>query len=450
MSMAQQTPPQPAPQDSTPQPRGPLDDIRGPAIAGLVVVGLLVGGSTLWASVAPLASAAIAPGTVAVESSRKTVQHLEGGIVADVKVRDGDVVGAGQLLVRLDDTRARATLDLFTAQYYDAIAREARLLAEQTDTRVIEFPEALTGADADLRAAKAVNGQRGIFEARRGMQESKQSVLRQRVALLKEEIGGLRAQENAATRSLKLIAEEHAGVKELVDKGLERRPRLLNLERQTAEIEGKRGEYLASIARANQSIAEVDLQILALRNDTLNEVANDLRDVQKKISDLQEQMRTATDILSRMEIRASKSGVVVDLKVHTTGGVVAPGEALMYIVPKDDLLVVEAQVRPEDIDSVYPGLQAEVRLTAYKQKVTPTFKGIVTRVSADLFTDQRSGYKYYTAVVRIDDESLRGAPEVALSQGMPAEVMILTGARSAFGYALAPIRDSFRRAFREN
>jgi HlyD family type I secretion membrane fusion protein len=275
-------------------------------------------------------------------------------------------------------------------------------------------------------------------------------VLRQRTALLKEEIIGLKAQENAATRSLKLIAEEAAGVKELVDKGLERRPRLLNLERQTAEIEGKRGETLAAIARANQSIAEVDLQLLALRNDTLNEVANDLRDVQKKISDLQEQMRTAADILGRMEIRAPKSGQVVDLKVHTTGGVTAPGEALMYIVPRDDLLIIEAQVRPDDIDSVYPGLEAEVRLSAYKQKVTPTFKGIVTRVSADLFTDQRTGMKYYTAIVRIDEESLRAAPEVALAQGMPAEVMILTGARSAFGYALAPIRDSFRRAFRES
>jgi HlyD family secretion protein len=433
-----------------PQPRGPLDDIRKPAIAGLVIVGMLIGGSTLWASAAQLASAAIAIGTVAVESSRKTVQHLEGGIVAQVLVRDGDVVGAGQLLVRLDDTRARATLDLFTAQYYDGIAREARLIAEQIDAKEIDFPAILTAADADLRATKAVVGQRGIFEARRGLMESKQSVLRQRTALLKEEIIGLKAQENAATRSLKLIAEEHAGVKELVDKGLERRPRLLNLERQTAEIEGKRGETLAAIARANQSIAEVDLQLLALRNDTLNEVANDLRDVQKKISDLQEQMRTAADILGRMEIRASKSGQVVDLKVHTTGGVVAPGEALMYIVPKDDLLIIEAQVRPDDIDSVYPGLEAEVRLSAYKQKVTPTFKGIVTRVSADLFTEQRTGAKYYTAIVRIDEESLRAAPEVALSQGMPAEVMILTGARSALGYALAPIRDSFRRAFRES
>jgi HlyD family type I secretion membrane fusion protein len=339
---------------------------------------------------------------------------------------------------------------LFTAQYYDAIAREARLVAEQIDAKTIDFPEILVAPDADLRAAKAVIGQRGIFDARRGLMESKQSVLRQRTALLKEEIIGLRAQETAATRSLRLIAEEYSGVKELVDKGLERRPRLLNLERQTAEIEGKRGETLASVARAQQSIAEVDLQLLALRNDTLNEVANDLRDVQKKISDLQEQMRTAADILGRMEIRASKSGQVVDLKVHTTGGVVAPGEALMYIVPKDDLLIIEAQVRPDDIDSVYPGLQAEVRLSAYKQKVTPTFKGIVTRVSADLFTDQRTGMKYYTAIIRLDEDALRLSPEVALSQGMPAEVMILTGARSAFGYALAPIRDSFRRAFRES
>jgi membrane fusion protein, type I secretion system len=439
---------QQAPQEPK-KPSGPLEDIRKPALIGLVIVGTLIGGSTLWASVAPLASAAIASGTVAVETARKTVQHLEGGIVADVAVRDGDIVQAGQLLVRLDDTRARATLDLFTAQYYDGVAREARLIAEQTDAREIDFPEVLS-APNDLRAAKAVNGQRGIFEARRSMMDSKQSVLRQRVALLKEEIGGLRAQETAATRSLKLINEEWIGVKELVDKGLERRPRLLNLERQTAEIEGKRGEYLASIARANQSIAEVDLQILALRNDTLNEVANDLRDVQKKISDLQEQMRTASDILSRLEIRAPKSGVVVDLKVHTTGGVVAPGEPLMYIVPRDDLLVVEAQVRPDDIDNVYAGLEAQVRLTAYRQKVTPTFKGTVVRVSADLFTDQRTGAKYYTAIVRLDDESLRNAPEVSLAQGMPAEVMILTGARSAIGYAIAPIRDSFRRAFRES
>jgi HlyD family secretion protein len=423
---------------------------RGIAIAGLATVVLFIGVFGVWSIFAPLESAAMGPGVVEAESSRKTIQHLEGGIIGEILVQDGDAVHAGQTLIRLDDTKPRTTLFALKGQFWDALAREARLVAERDDKDAIQWPARLEAQKDDPAVAQVLAGQQRIFTTRRELFDSKRQVIEQRIAQVNEEIAGYRAQEAAARQRITLINEEIKGVKELAEKGLERKPRLLQLQRDLADIEGRRGELAAQIAKAQQTIAESEVQIINQQNDTQNDVATQLRDTQQKIHELAEQMQAASDVLSRIEVKAPQDGVVTDLKVHTRGGVIQAGEPLMDLVPARDKLVVTVQVRPEDINVVREGLTAHVRLIPYKQRRTPQIDGVVTYVSADRLVDKRTNQPYYAAKVRLDaDELEKLHGEVELYPGMPAEAMIKTGESTVALYALAPIVDSFHRAFRE-
>jgi HlyD family secretion protein len=431
-------------------PKSPLGMARGIAIAGLATVALFIGVFGVWSIFAPLESAAMGPGVIEAESSRKTIQHLEGGIIGEILVKDGDAVHAGQTLIRLDDTKPRTTLLALKGQYWDALAREARLVAERDGKDAIQWPAKLEAQKDDPAVAQVLAGQQRIFTTRRELFDSKRQVIEQRIAQVNEEIAGYRAQEAAAQRRIVLINEEIKGVKELAEKGLERKPRLLQLQRDLAEIEGRRGELAAQIAKAQQTIAESEVQIINQQNDTQNEVANQLRDTQQKIHELAEQMQAASDVLSRIEVKAPQDGVVTDLKVHTRGGVIQAGEPLMDLVPARDKLIVTVQVRPEDINVVREGLTAHVRLIPYKQRRTPQIDGVVTYVSADRLVDKRTNQPYYATKVRLDaDELEKLQGEVELYPGMPAEAMIKTGESTVALYALAPILDSFHRAFRE-
>jgi len=434
----------------THSPASPMPGIRGLVIAGSALAGIFVLGFGLWSAFAPLQSAAMASGVVEVESSRKTIQHLEGGIIGAILVHDGEAVVAGQSLIRLDDTKARTALVALQGQFWDAQASEARLVAER-DGGVGEliWPDALARLKDDPAVAKVLQGQARIFEARRQLQQSKTDLIRRRIAETNEEITGLKAQEASDRRRMGFINEEIGSVRELLNRGLERKPRLLGLERDLAEIEGKRGETVAQIARALQTIAESEVAILNERNDAQNEVAQQLRDTQKKIHELQEQIQAATDTLARTEIRAPEAGIVTDLKIHTQGGVITPGEALLDLVPRQDRLVVTAQLRPEDIDRVRVGLPALVRLTPYKQRRVPPIDGKVAYVSADRLLDKHTNQSYYEARIILDAEALAHLPEIEMVPGMPGEVMIKTGESTVAFYALAPILDSFHRAFRE-
>ncbi|HEX7969952.1 MAG TPA: HlyD family type I secretion periplasmic adaptor subunit [Stellaceae bacterium] len=435
---------------SPPVPATPLARTRELVLAGSALVGIFVIGFGTWSAMAPLESAAVASGTVVSESSRKTVQHLEGGIIGAILVHDGDTVTAGQTLIRLDDTKARTTLAALRGQLWDARAREARLVAERDGQSEIGFPPDLLAEQGDTGVQATLAGQQKIFDTRRSLQESKIAAIGERINQVHEEITGHEAEVAALGRRIALLQEEIVSAKELVAKGLERKPRLLQLQRDLAEMEGKRGDTLAQIAKAKQTIAESEVDILSVRNDRQKEVADELRETQKKRHELEEQARAATDVLARTEVKAPENGTVTDLRVHTPGGVINPGEPLLDLVPQADRLVVEAQLRPEDIDRVHEGLPAQVRLLPYKQRRTPPLDATVIYVSADRLVDKKTNQPYYAAKLRVDEKELAAlGGEVKMVPGMPSEAMIKTGQTTVAIYALSPILDSFHRAFRE-
>ncbi|MEZ0168596.1 HlyD family type I secretion periplasmic adaptor subunit [Microvirga sp. TS319] len=429
----------------------PLQRLRLLATNAFALVGIFVVGFGVWAIYAPLESAAIAGGAIEAESSRKTIQHLEGGIVAEILVKDGDEVTPGQVLIRLDGTRARAAVQVLQGQLWDAQAREARLLAERDSREAIEFPMALRLAaksSADLEEILA--GQAKIFDTRRRLQGSRIEIIQQRRAQTEREIVGLHFQEEAARKRAEIIKEEVSAIAPLVAKGLQTKPRLLQLEREQAEIDGRRGDALAQISRAEQSVGESQAMILKLESDFHTEVAQSLRETQALIFQILERIQAAGDVLARTEIRAPEAGTITDLRIHTPGGVIAAGEPLMDLVPRQDRLIVKVRVKPEDIDLVRTGLEAHVRLLSYKHRRVPPVEGVLTYVSADRLVDKETELPYYVARIRINEASLKDLPEVEIMPGMPVEVLIKTGEFTAANYVLRPILDSFNRAFRED
>ena len=416
---------------------------------------LLVGGFVLglgtWSTVAPLESAAIASGTVESESSRKTIQHLEGGIIKEIRVADGDLVHAGQILILLENTKASAEVESLNGQLWDAIAREARLTAEQRGDEGVSFPPELERANKESPSVAAVlSGQQTIFETRRQVFQSQVAVNREKRLQIEKEIEGLRAQASATTKRVAIVRDEATTVATLVEKGLERRPRLLSLEREAADIEGRRGEITAQISRAEQVISESQTNLLKLENDRQNEISQAMREVQSQIFQLHERLQAANDQLSRTAVKAPEDGVVTDLKVHTPGGVIGAGAPLMDLVPRQDRLVITARVRPEDIDVVRPGLEADVNLLPYNQRRVAPLHGEVMRVSADRLLDKRTDQPYYATKIRVQDPQAAGHDGINIIPGMPAQVFIKTGRGTVALYALKPLLDSFNNAFRED
>ncbi len=430
-------------------PRRVSDSARGTIIAGMSILAVFFGGFGTWAALAPLDSAVIAPGVVKVEGNRKTVKHLDGGIVKELLVKEGDRVEKGQLLIRLDETDARARIDIFSGQYDSLKALESRLLAERDGLDTIRFPDFLLDRAGDDNVFEMLAGQINVFETRRASLAGQIAVLQQRIAQLRTQIGGFQAQKRSQERQLELIREELAGTRELHEKGYAPKTRVLALERKAASIEGESGELIADIARTRQAIGEAKLQIAQLQKERLAEATTELRDVQTRLGEVEPRLRWAEETLSRTELAAPEAGYVLGLTAFTVGGVIASGERVLDIVPADSALIIEARIQPSDIDDVYAGMPAEVQLTAYKRRVVPTVDGVLTWVSADRLTDDRSGEAYYVAYVEIDPESLAEVGEIRLYPGMPAQVMIATGARTALDYLIGPLTSSFDRAFRE-
>lgn len=432
-------------------PATPFHRLRYLAASAFAIVGMFVIGFGVWSIYAPLESAAIAGGAIAAESSRKTIQHLEGGIIGRILVQDGDVVAAGQSLIGLDDTKARATVQMLQGQLWDAQALEARLVAERDNRETILFPkDMLSVAQHNPAVAGIVIAQNRIFDTRRNLQASRIEIIEQRKAQTEQEIAGLRFQAKAAAARAAIIKGEIAAVAPLVAKRLQTRARLLQIEREQAEIDGRIGDTMSQMSRAGQAIGESRAMILKLESDYQSEVAEDLRETQSQILQLAERFQAASDILTRTIVRAPEAGTVTDLRIHTTGGVVAAGEPLLDLVPSQDRLIVMAQVKPEDIDLVHPGLTARVRLLSYKHRRVPPVEGVLTYVSADRLIDTETKRAFYTARIRITEASLRALPEVEIMAGMPVEILINTGTFTVAHYALRPVFDSFNRAFRED
>ncbi|NLS17463.1 HlyD family type I secretion periplasmic adaptor subunit [Rhizobium sp. P40RR-XXII] len=433
-----------------PAPPSPMPRLRGVVWTGNLLIGVFIVGLGIWSVLAPLKSAAIAPGVVEPESSRKTIQHLEGGIVRRILVKNGDAVTAGQIIIELDDTKSRSERDSIQGQLWDAEASRARLLVEQTGGDHVDYPQGLRAAtDRDPAVSAILTGQQKIFEARRQVMQAEVGITNEKIAQVRQEIVGLGAQKAALTDRGTISREELDQVTLLNAKGLERKSRLLNLQREKADLDGQQGQVEAQISRAYQVISESQADLAKLESDRLSEVAQGMRDTESQIMQLRERLRAIDDQLSRTDIRAPDDGIIMNLRIHTAGGVIGAGEPLVDLLPRADRLVVSAHVRPEDINLVHAGLEAQVHLLPYNQRRVPLLKGRVEYVSADRLTDTQSGQPYFAATIRVTDERLAKMSDVELVAGMPAQALIETGKSSVAFYAVRPLLDSFNRAFRE-
>ena len=408
----------------------------------------MVGGFAAWSMLAPLESAAVAPGSVSVEFARKTIKHLEGGIVKRILVAEGETVRAGQLLIELDTTQATAQLELLRGRRAAAAARYARLVAERDEHTRIRFPEWLEQRRSETHIADIIARQTGIFAARRAAMASQSAILTKRISQLDEEIKGLDGQIKSSRAGLAILNEELSIVAGLVKKGLARRPRMLELRRMETERLGTLSKAIAAVARADQRIGETRLQIGDLRAVRNAEITQELREVQTELMELGERLRVAEDVLKRSRITAPLDGTVVGLQVHTVGGVVGPAEPLVHIVPADEKLIVEAQVDPIDIDVVRTGLTAQVSLTPFNARHSASLAGTVASVSADSLVEENTGRSYYLARIELDPRD-PAMQDIALRPGMPAQVMIITGKHTIMHYLVKPITQSFSIAFRE-
>ena len=420
--------------------------MRGTLFFGLVLVGIFFGVFGAWAAWADLETAAIAPGQVVVGSNRRLIQHLEGGIVREILVREGSRVEAGDPLVTLADIQSGAGLGMVQVRLHHAVAREARLIAERDAREMIDIPDWLVAeSKINPEVREIIAAQKRVFASRRDAIESQTAILRRRIAQYREEINGLTAEIQGQSEQLGLIADELRDVKYLVDRGLERRSRFLQLQRQAASIEGSRARNRALVARAKQSIGETELRIIDLTTSLNREVNEELREVQAEVADAWERHRAAQDIMTRTTIRAPVAGTIVNLKIFTSGGVIAPREPLMELVPFGDELIVEARIDPTHIDNVYPGLQAQIRFSAFATRDVEAIEGRVRQVSADALVDERTGQSYYSARIGFEAGERQRIGALELYPGMPVEVMIIAGERTALSYLFRPLFTSFSR-----
>jgi HlyD family secretion protein len=431
------------------KPKGARRSIRVHLIIGLTIVVILAGGLGGWAATAQISGALIAPGAIVVESNVKKVQHPTGGVVGEVLARDGDLVKAGQVVVRLDDTVTKASLAIVTKNLDGLWARAARLEAEQQGLDKIVFPSMLLDRADDPDVKTVIASETKLFEVRVNGRVGQKAQLHERVSQLNEEIAGLIAQEKAKDQEISLVDKELVGVRELYDKHLVQMTRLTTLERDAARLNGERAQYIASRAQAKGKITETELQIIQVDKDMVSDVSKDLRETNDKIGEFVERKVTAEDQLRRVDIRAPQDGMVLQSTVHTVGGVITAGDAIMMIVPQADDLQVEAKVNPQDIDKLLIGQQALLRLSAFNQRTTPELNGLVTRVSPDVTTDQRTGQSYYTIRVSMPAEEVARLGDVKLIPGMPVEAFVQTGDRTMLSYLIKPLHDQMMRAFRE-
>lgn len=424
---------------------------RGSRRAAALTIIIFFGFGGLWAFVAPLDSAAIASGVVNPEGARRTVQHLEGGIIRELHVRDGDIVQVGDPLVTLADIRARADHAVIAERYLHLRVKAARLAAEQRMSTVIDvggFDGSHFSAD---RLNKVLSSERGLLSSRWVTLQTQEKVLGQRVRQLEEESRGLDEAIQGQSQQLDLIEREISGVKGLYDKGLALLPRLLALQRDRAQVQIDRAQNRARIARNNQRIGEAELEIAHLKENWRERASDELIEVGADLAEIEGRLPEAKDALKRTVLRAPVSGTVVELSFTTAGGVIKAGEPIMDIVPMEADLLIDARVRPTDIDDVRVGQRATVVLSAYTQRNMPIIDGRVKQVSADRIVEERSGTAYYLAKVEVDRVQLDALDSgVELIAGMPADVMIATGSRTFFDYLATPITRSFDRAFRES
>jgi HlyD family secretion protein len=421
-------PPQPPPLDST-------RSIHRHVLAGLIIVLVLAGGVGGWAGTMTLSGALIAQGQVVVDSNVKKVQHPTGGIVGELRVRDGDRVKQGDVVVRLDETVTRANLAIVNKGLDELYARRARLEGERDGLSEIKFPPDLLARANEPDVAAILQGERRLFELRSSARNGQKAQLKQRVEQLGEEIRGLKAQRESKEKEIKLIIREKEGVHDLWKQKLVPLTKLTQIERDETRLEGEAGQLIAQTAQVGGKISETELQIIQIDRDLSSEVAKETREIDGKIGEFVERKVTAEDQLKRIEIRAPQDGTVFQSNVHTVGGVITAGDAMMLVVPDADSLTVEAKVNPQDIDQVREGLPALLRFSAFNQRTTPEIYGKVSRISA--------------VRIALPADEVAKLGEVRIVPGMPVETFIQTGDRTMISYLTKPLHDNLMRMFRE-
>ncbi len=429
----------------------PRPDVRRQKRLAYGALAAFVAVFALWGAVAPLNSAAVASGVLEADGGgRRTVQHLEGGIIARFLVHEGQLVQAGQPLIQLDTTQSDARDSAVRIAYMTLLAQDARLTAERLGAATIAYPPELLSQASDPAVGSIIAASNSVFATRRRGVVEQAAILRQRQTQAFAEIASNRAQMTALGDQERLLADEAGSVASLVDEGLERYSRLQTLQRQQAVAAGQRSQFAGNVARLQGSLAENRAQITYLQGQLANDAAAQQREVQMNLVDLREKLKVSSDIQRRQQIAAPVAGTVENLRLITPGAVLSPGQPLLDIVPTGGKVLVAARLRATDIDVVHKGLEAEVRLMPYKTRVVPLLRGTVREVSTDATFDEQSRSLYYKVKIELDRGELDKLHGVHLISGMPAEVFIDTGARSLFQYIIQPLQDSFRRAFRES
>ncbi|PIR38687.1 MAG: hypothetical protein COV35_05870 [Alphaproteobacteria bacterium CG11_big_fil_rev_8_21_14_0_20_39_49] len=430
-----------------------LANVRMPLIIGFTAILIFTFVTIIWGIFAPINSAVIARGSIILLSNKKTIQHLEGGIIEELLVKDGDFVKEGDVLIRLNNVAALASRDVLLSRLYVAQAELAVLTAMRDGADRVSFSDdMIKKGNYDKDMEKVISSQTALFHKRVEVQDSNLESLRQKAAHAEEQIEGLKVQKDSHSESLSLLKEHIKNVKELVKKGYDTKVRLLQLQKEEKNLEGNLGQYDAQIAQVQQTITEIRMSIKNQESDYEIKISDGLHELQSKISDITEQLNTVTDINLRTTITTPVSGVVNALKFHTVGGVIASGSPIMEIIPQDDQLIIEAHVSPSDIDVTHAGLDVNVLFTAYKSRNTPKVPGKIINVSADKVTDMYKNptESYYLARVQVDKNFLENMKnKIELYPGMPVDTLILTGTRSFLSYLFNPISNSMQRAFRE-
>lgn len=434
-----------------PVPAGRPRDMNWHVRVGFVSVLFFVGIGVSWAVFAPIEGAVIAGGTVAVENNVSRVQHPTGGVVGHILVREGQRVGAGDVLVRLDETATRAGLQIVVNELNALRARLARLSAERDGANTIRMPEDLVRAattDADIRLT--LQSETTLFDARARTRAGQRAQMTEQIKQLNQEIVGNEAQYRSAVEQTRVAELELSDMRSLLARNLVQRPRVTQLEREVARIRGTIGELTARIAQVRARISETELQILQIERTLESEVAREIREVETKVNELNERRVTAEDQLRRIDLRAPREGIVHQLVVHNSGSVIAAGAVVMSIVPEKETLVIEARVSPIDIDQLYPDQPARIRFSAFNNRTTPELNGWVYRIAADLTRDERTGMGHYVVGVRVSDEELAKLGRLRLIPGMPAEAFLKTAERTFASFLMRPVLEHMNRAFRED
>lgn len=396
-----------------------------------------------------LAGAVVTAGVLVVESEVKKVQHPTGGVVGEIRVKDGDLVQEGDVVIRLDETVTKANLSIVVKSLNELAVRQARLEAERDDADTVVFPPELLARQEQFELAGVIAGERRLFDLRKAARAGQKAQLRERILQLQEEISGLSGQSASKRREIEFVNRELTGLRDLWEKRLIPINRVMTLEREAVRLDGDSNQYVASAAQAKGKKAETELQIIQIDQDLRSEVAKELREIQGKVAELVERKVAAEDQLKRIDLKSPQRGNVHQLMVHTIGGVIGPSEPLMLIVPENDALTVEIRIAPQDIDQLRIGQQVNLRFSAFNQRTTPEISGSLSRVSADITQDQKTGVSYYLGRVSLPKPELAKLAKLRLIPGMPVEAFVRTSDRTVLSYLIKPLSDQIEKAFRE-